>query len=74
MGATRLDCPMGILLRGDRLVDISLLQGRSTYFIPRVVILVDCELDAFHADLQDAGGRRVVLHRHPPVGGNLESK
>lgn len=48
-----------------------ILAGLPSYSVAGVILLLDCEFDAFHADLQDAGGRRVVLDRHPPVGGNL---
>jgi len=33
---------------------------------------LNCKLDAFDTDLQDAGGWWVVLHCHPSVGGDLE--
>lgn len=48
--------------------------GLASYSVAGVILLLHWEFDAFHADLQDAGGRRVVLDRHPPVGGNLESR
>lgn len=49
-------------------------DGWSSYSIVGVVVLLHRQLDALHADLQDAGGRRVVLHRHPSVGGNLGNR
>lgn len=58
--------------RGKQLLDKSICF--QTYPVAGVIILLDWEFDAFHADLQDAGGRRVVLDRHPPVGGNLERR
>ena len=42
-----------------------------SHSVAGVIILLNGELDALHADLQDAGGGRVVLDRHPSVGGNL---
>lgn len=43
-----------------------------SYSVTGVIILLHWELDAFHADLQDAGGRRVIFDCHPSVGSNLE--
>lgn len=56
---------LNVLLQG--------LNGRS-YPVTGVIILLNWKLDAFYADVQDAGRGRVVLHRHPSVGSNLENK
>lgn len=48
--------------------------NRRSYLVWGVIILLNWKFDAFHADLQDAGRRRVVLHRHPSAGSNLENK
>lgn len=46
----------------------------NSYSVTSIIIFLNWKLDAFHTDLQDAGGRRVVFDSHPSVGGNLDKK
>lgn len=49
-------------------------RAGQSHSVAGVVVLLNGQLDAFHTDLQDAGGWRVVLDCHSSVGGDLEKK